>query len=846
MPTRCTKIFCLFLLAFLAIPPSQASDTIPQAAWRRPLGQPLTTALGKKPEIKGMIDDGYWQGAPVGGFGAGTFSRSYRGDFVRWHLKAGIHKYQDVPANQFSVFMKPEGAPQGAAEVLCTAKPEGQSLSAWNWNYPTGAGEYAALYPKSWFEYRSTELPVHLVLEQFSPVLPGNYKETSYPVALYNWHATNDTQQNVTVSIMFSWTNMIGWFRDGSSRFDNQINAQNVNRFHSEPLAGGSVMKGIIFDRLRTENAVQEEWDGQFVIAALESPGVEISYVNVFSPDSDGSAVWKPFSTNGSLPNRNLDYASSGEQLAGAIAVKFTLRPGEKRTIPMVLAWDLPIVQFGLGRKWLRRYTDFFGSGGTHAWEIAATGLRQGPTWSKQIDDWQAAYINDDSKPLWYRGMLFNEMYILADGGTVWARPLNGKNHDSPPTPKQQEHPENGIEGTRFSSLECFDYSFYGTLDVRFYGSMPLVKFWPQIEKQEMREFAATVPEENKEQYLWLWKRDTQHQMELSQRKVPGALPHDLGNVIEDPFVEINQYQWQSSSRWKDLNSKFVLLIWRDFALTGKDDKEFLRSVYPSVRLAMNYMRQFDKDDDGLIENDGYPDQTYDNWITRGASAYSGGLYLAALRATEEMARALGDSKTAAESKSLFQRGQDSYIKKLWNGEYFDYDSESPYRSNIMADQLAGQWYANLTGLGDIVPPQYRQSALRKIFSFNVKRFSNGELGALNGISAEGSFLDTNEQVQEVWTGTTFALASEMMAEGMMQEGYVTAKGIYNGVYERFGYWFRTPEAWGMDGHYRASMYMRPGAIWSMEMVGKNHQAEAQTSPRHHPAVVPAESDGRR
>jgi hypothetical protein len=60
-----------------------------------------------------------------------------------------------------------------------------------------------------------------------------------------------------------------------------------------------------------------------------------------------------------------------------------------------------------------------------------------------------------------------------------------------------------------------------------------------------------------------------------------------------------------------------------------------------------------------------------------------------------------------------------------------------------------------------------------------------------------------------------------MLAEGMTDEGYETAKGIYNGVYEKFGYWFRTPEAWGTDGHYRASMYMRPGAIWSMEIVSE-------------------------
>jgi non-lysosomal glucosylceramidase len=838
MVRRCAKLLCLFLTLFL-VSLSHASDVVPRAAWHRPIGQPSATALGKNPALESMIDDGYWQGAPVGGFGAGTFSRSYRGDFVRWHLKAGVHKYESVPANQFSVFMKPVNATHGIAEVLCAGKPHDKALPAWNWSYPVGAGEYSALYPKAWFDYRAKELPVHLVLEQFSPILPDSYKEVSYPLALYNWYATNETQETFVVSVMFSWTNMIGWLRDGSSHFSNQINVQNVNRFQSQAMADGSVMKGILFDRLRGENVVQEEWDGQFVIAALESPGTEVSYMNVFQPQADGGDVWKPFAATGSLPNLNLPYASSGEQLAGAIAVKFTLRPGERKAIPMVLAWDLPVIQFGTGRKWLRRYTDFFGTSGTHAWEIAAAGLRNGPGWSRQIDEWQAKYVNDESKPLWYRGMLFNEMYILADGGTVWARSLRGPNSDRPPRADAEQDRPDDVEGTVFSSLECFDYLFYGTLDVRFYGSMPLIKFWPQIDKLEMREFAATVREENKQQYVWLWKLETEHKTEITQRKVAGALPHDLGNPTEDPFIEINQYQWQSSSRWKDLNPKFVLLIWRDYALTGKSDIAFLKNLYPDVKQAMSYLRQFDKDGDGLIENEGYPDQTYDNWVTRGASAYSGGLYLAALRATEEMARALGDTGTAEDYKNLFYQAQASYIKKLWNGEYFDYDSDSTYHRDIMADQLAGQWYANLTGLGDIVPAPFRRSALRKIFSLNVKGFSNGELGALNGVAADGSILHTNEQVQEVWTGTTFALASEMMAEGMKQEGYATAKGIYNGVYERFGYWFRTPEAWGLDGHYRASMYMRPGAIWAMEMMedgpGRKLRAEAprtDSSPR--------------
>ena len=30
-------------------------------------------------------------------------------------------------------------------------------------------------------------------------------------------------------------------------------------------------------------------------------------------------------------------------------------------------------------------------------------------------------------------------------------------------------------------------------------------------------------------------------------------------------------------------------------------------------------------------------------------------------------------------------------------------------------------------------------------------------------------------------------------------------------------YWFQTPEAWTMDGHFRSLIYMRPLAIWGMQ-----------------------------
>jgi non-lysosomal glucosylceramidase len=790
------------LYGFLNVALARSDDTIPKVAWKRPIGAPLANPGTKKPTLDAPhIDDGYWQGAPVGGLGAGTFSRTYRGDFARWHIKGGVHQYQTVWANQFAMFQHIEGEAEGVAKVLTADHPKDNSLKSWAWDYPVGAGDYYALYPKSWFDYRWDRFPAHVVVEQFSPILPDNYKESSYPVAVYRWRAENPTKRRVTVSVLLSWENMVGQFRTSNRDLRGAINAGNRNRATNEVLGSRGTMKGIVLDRNHI-GPVEEDWDGQFVIAALESAGVEVSYQATFAPDRDGKEVWAPFSKDGRLANRDESWTSSDEPLAGAIAVRFTLEPGERRVVPMVIAWDLPIVEFGGGRKWNRRYTDFYGAGGLNAWAIARDGLKNASLWSEAIDTWQAPYVNDQSKPDWYRGMLFNELYVLADLGAFWGRPV-GSNPQAPPV---------------YSFMECYDYPYYETLDVRFYGSMPLLKFWPELEKGVMREFAATVPQEASEKMEWVWKTLHSGDLTFRIRKAKGAVPHDLGVPQEDPFKQINQFSWQDTNGWKDLNPKFVLMIYRDFVLTGRKDHEFLRDTWSAVQESLAYLRKYDHDGDGLPENEGYPDQTYDEWVVRGESAYSAGLWLAALRSAEEIARQLDDLSAAARYHDLFTKGQASYIKKLWNGEYFRYDTSSEYRDDIQADQLAGQWYADMTGLGDIVPREMRRSALKKIYNFNVLKFANGSMGAVNGIAPDGLLVTTNEQVQEVWVGTTFGLAALFLGEGMKEEAYKTAWGIYHTSYETKGYWFRTPEAWDITGNYRASMYMRPAAIWAMEM----------------------------
>ena len=57
----CWASLCLSIASLQGV--SYAGDSIPKAAWKRGIGEPLSTAGTKKPNLQ-LIDDGYAQGAP--------------------------------------------------------------------------------------------------------------------------------------------------------------------------------------------------------------------------------------------------------------------------------------------------------------------------------------------------------------------------------------------------------------------------------------------------------------------------------------------------------------------------------------------------------------------------------------------------------------------------------------------------------------------------------------------------------------------------------------------------------------------------------------------------------------
>lgn len=801
-------------------------STIPSCAWSRPLGlgweKPYTVRYASN------LDDGPWHGMPLGGFGAGCVGRSPRGDFNLWHVDGGEHVFQSIPGCQFSVFEQVEG--EASQAYALSTKASEDTLGAWQW-YPASTeasqtGRYHALYPRSWFVYENV-LRSQLTCEQFSPIWPQNYVEASYPAAVFEWTARNPGDKPLTLSIMLSWQNITGWFTNTNKSPDVTLRDDGSPVYDYVPRIGDSTGNftqwiqsksglGLLMDRMnRLDQPI--EGDGQWAIAVPKMLGVKTTYHTRWNPAGDGSDLWHSFAQDGTLPDiHDQTPARMDEQVGGAISLRFTLQPGETCQIPFILTWDFPVTEFAAGIQAYRRYTDFFGWSGRIAWTIASQGLKHHAEWQQSVIDWQQSVLEQDL-PDWFKMALFNELYDLASGGTLWSA-----GDDRDPL-------------GRFAVLECFDYQWYESLDVRLYGSFALLMLWPELDKAVLKAFARAIPAADNRERVIGYYYTIGEESPLALRKVQNATPHDLGAPNEHPWELTNYTAYQDCNQWKDLGSDFVLQVYRDFVLTGKEDWKFIWDCWPAVTAALGYLKTFDLDNDGIPENAGAPDQTFDDWKLKGISAYCGGLWIAALEAAIALGQQLLSypathplgtidknallSEPIETSVATYQdwlaQSRSRYHDSLWNGQYYRLDTGSG-SDVVMADQLCGQFYARLLGLPDVVAEEYTRSALQTVYQSCFLNFHDGKFGAANGLMPDGSPQNPNDtHPLEVWTGINFGLAAFLVQMGMTEEAMQLTEAVVHQIYDN-GLQFRTPEAITANGTFRACHYLRPMAIWGI------------------------------
>lgn len=189
-----------------------------------------------------------------------------------------------------------------------------------------------------------------------------------------------------------------------------------------------------------------------------------------------------------------------------------------------------------------------------------------------------------------------------------------------------------------------------------------------------------------------------------------------------------------------DSQTGIILRTWREHLVSSNND--FLKRVWPGSKRALEWLVSFDKDGRGGLDGllDGMQHNTLDaEWYGKVHCLCS--LYLAALRAGQEMAKVAGDSEFASTCERIHAMGSEK-IATLFNGEFYIQDEDPAHAGAIgvgqgcYIDQVIGQWWATQTGLGRIYSESDIRKALHALWRYNFVP----EIGSFRQVFKLGRF----------------------------------------------------------------------------------------------------------
>ncbi len=538
---------------------------------------------------------------------------------------------------------------------------------------------YNGVFPRATLCYEEPGLGLDVSLEIFSPWLPGDLKNSSLPAVFFNLKIKNNKKNPVDVGFLFIGRNTSGeWCVGRRNRIDEDSKSLGIEFSNQDPSPHDMRQGTLRFTFLKNgwQTSFMESWNA-----------VKNNFS--FSPGDISMAAWDAFAEKGVLPNTKHAFTAEGEnhELCGAVMARRTLAPDAESTLSFNAAWYFP--KHDLGHSYERSFKS--------AAEVARYALPKQKEFKNKIEKIQGLVFSL-SFPDWFKDALMT--HLAPFFASSW-------------------YTKDG----RFSFYEApIVCPLMGTVDVGFYGSIPLSYFFPELEISLITQFAK------------------------AQRK-DGYIPHDLGkNRLDMPSNGTTFYFW------KDLNPKFILMVYRDYLWTG--NKNFLKALYPHVKKALGWSIRNDFDGNGLPDHEG-EDQTFDLWKFKGTNAYTAGIFLAALLACEKMGRLMKDGSFAGDCRERFVKGSRSFDLELWNGEYFG--------ENCNLSQLNGQWIADLLGLGLIADKEKIKKAIRSVLKRNAR---HSDFGMVNSTLANGRLDTSNNHSKNIWHGLNYAFIGLGVSQG--------------------------------------------------------------------------------
>ncbi len=286
-----------------------------------------------------------------------------------------------------------------------------------------------------------------------------------------------------------------------------------------------------------------------------------------------------------------------------------------------------------------------------------------------------------------------------------------------------------------------------------------------------------------------------------------------------------------------------VMKMYREWQLSG--DNKFLADNWEQVKKVLSYAWLADNGIDGKgswdANQDGVMEGSQHNTMDVsyfGPNPQMGFWYMGALRAAEEMAKAMKDKAFAKKCHSLFVKGSTWMDKNLFNGEYYEHKITSPETFEFLdmdnaetkvpdfqlgrgclVDQLVGQYMAHICGLGYLADKEHIRQTLQSIMKYNWlddfgRHFNNmrtfvyaGESGLVMGSWPKGRLEVPFPYFAEAMTGFEYTAAVGMLFEGLTEDGLKCFRAVRN----RFDGAKRNPFSEPECGHH----YSRAMAAWA-------------------------------
>ena len=264
-----------------------------------------------------------------------------------------------------------------------------------------------------------------------------------------------------------------------------------------------------------------------------------------------------------------------------------------------------------------------------------------------------------------------------------------------------------------------------------------------------------------------------------------------------------------------------IMKVYRDWQISG--DMDWLKKMYPLAKRSLDYcIRTWDPDHRGGLFEPHHNTYDIEFW---GPDGMCTSIYLGALSAFAEMARAVGQPDEAKFYEELAQRCAHFMDEQLFNGEYYqqkvqyqglrntsfatlvaqvdDHSSEMQkllkregpkyqYGEGCISDGVIGDWMARFYGIDTPLARENVRSNLRAIFQHNFKTdlsqhanaqrpgYAMGHEPGLLLCSWPRGGKPTLPFVysDEVWTGIEYQVASHLIAEGFTKEGLTIVKAL--------------------------------------------------------------------